>query len=275
MENSFGSIVGASPSILIMLPAKLNFDAVAAGLSLYLALRGEKDVSIFAPSPMLVEFNRLVGVNKIASEVGNKNLTIKFVDYKANDIERVSYDIENGEFRLTVIPKPGAPSPQKEQVATSYSGVSAGCVILLGGETYADFPALSSPSFGGVKIVHVGVRALTAPADKTVLSFARPASSLSELSASLIKESGINFDIDMASNLLAGIWEGSRELKGEEVSAETFETIAALMRTGAKLMPKQNVVGGYPIASTPQDEKSESAPKDWLEPKIYKGTSIS
>ncbi len=275
MDNSFNSIISSSPSILVMLPAKLNFDAVAAGLSLYLALRGEKDVSIFSPTPVLVEFNRLVGVNKIANEVGNKNLTIKFVDYKANDIERVSYDIENGEFRLTVIPKPGAPSPKKEQLATSYSGISASCVILVGGETYADFPALSSPGFSGIKIVHVGVRAITAPSDRTVLSFARPASSLSELSASLIKESGITLDVDMASNLLAGIWEGSRELKGEEVSADTFETVAALMRTGAKLTPRQNVVGTYPITSTPQDEKSESAPKDWLEPKIYKGTSIS
>ena len=146
---------------------------------------------------------------------------------------------------------------------------------MVGGEAYTDFPALSSPTFGGVKIVHIGIRAITAPSDRTVLSFARPASSLSELSAALIKESGINLDVDMASNLLAGIWEGSRELKGEDVSADTFETVATLMRTGAKLALKQNVVGSYPIASTPQDEKSEDAPKDWLEPKIYKGTSVS
>ncbi len=278
MENSFGSLIGASTSVLILLPQNPSFDAVAAGLSFYLALREEKDASIVCPTPMVVEFNRLVGVNKVAAELGNKNLTIKFTDYKASDIERVSYDIENGEFRLTVIPKPGFPSPKKEQVAFSYSGVAAETIILVGGGSNADFPMLSSSDLTGAKILHVGTRALNPIGDKTILSFARPASSLSELAASLIKESALPLDADIATNLLAGIWDGSRELKGDDVTAETFETIASLMRTGARLMSKANL-GPFPSGSVPgvlpEEEKPESAPKDWLEPKIYKGTSIS
>lgn len=278
MENSFGSLIGASTSILILLPQKPSFDAVAAGLSLYLGLRADKDVSIVSPDPMVVEFNRLVGVNKVAAELGNKNLTIKFTDYKATDIERVSYDIENSEFRLTVIPKPGFPSPKKEQVAFSYSGVAAETIILVGGTSDADFPFLSSPDLTAAKILHVGTRALNPAGTKTILSFARPASSLSELIASLMKESSFALDADIATNLLAGIWDGSRELKGEDVTAETFEMIATLMRTGARLMPKENLAS-FPAGSVPgivpEEEKPDAAPKDWLEPKIYKGTSIS
>src|SRR3989344_5719320 len=100
MENSFRQIVEESKSILIILPNKPYFDQVAAGLSLFLSLRGSRNTQITSVSPMTVEFNRLIGVNKISQEVGNKNLVIRFTDYKASDIERVSYDIEDGQFKL-------------------------------------------------------------------------------------------------------------------------------------------------------------------------------
>ncbi|MEK7111768.1 MAG: hypothetical protein AAB875_00410, partial [Patescibacteria group bacterium] len=92
-ENPLGSLIESSRSILILLPTKPYFDQVAAGLALYLALRETKETIIASPSPMLVEFNRLVGVNKVTLELGNKNLSIRFSNYRANDIEKVSYDI--------------------------------------------------------------------------------------------------------------------------------------------------------------------------------------
>ena len=97
MDNSFSSLVDSASSVLILLPNKPYFDQVAAGLSLYLSLSDKKEVTISCPSPMMVGFNRLVGVNKIVAEIGNKNLTIRFAGYDADSIEKVSYDIENGE----------------------------------------------------------------------------------------------------------------------------------------------------------------------------------
>ena len=116
MENSFKSVIDASKSILILLPTKPYFDQVAGGLGLYLSLRQSKDVLVFSPTPMTVEFNRLIGVNKVTAEMGNKNLIIRFTDYKANDIERVSYDIEDGQFRLTVIPRQRITPPTKDRI---------------------------------------------------------------------------------------------------------------------------------------------------------------
>ena len=144
MENSFKSVISQSKSILILLPTKPYFDQVAASLSLYLALKEEKEVSVYSPSPITVEFNRLIGVNRITSELGNKNLVIRFTDYKATDIERVSYDIENSQFRLTVIPKLRITPPTKEQIELSYSGVSAETVIVIGGANETHFPALAT-----------------------------------------------------------------------------------------------------------------------------------
>lgn len=286
MENSFRSIVDRSESVLILLPAKPFFDQVAAGLALYLAIRQGKEVSIASPSPMTVEFNRLVGVNKIAQELGNKNLIIRFSDYKANDIERVSYDIENGEFRLTVIPKPGVVAPKKENAALSYSGISADTLILVGGLNDSHFPALSSSDLAGAKLVHIGPRPLALSSDRQVISFARPASSCSEVVASLIKESGIKLDSDLATNLLMGVEEGSNKFSSSEVTAETFQIFADLMKAGGqrvgnaseqikKNMPPGSIPGQVPQTTRDKTTDATDAPKEWLQPKIYKGTSVS
>lgn len=297
MENSLKSIIDQSSSILILLPARPYFDQVAAGLGLYLALRDKKEVSISSPSPVTVEFNRLVGVNKVTQELGDKNLVIKFSGYKASDIERVSYDIEDGEFRLTVIPKSGLSTPKKDQAQLSYSGVSADTIVMVGGVNESHFPALSSNTLAGAKLVHIGTRALTLPGGRNVISLSRPTSSISELVASLIKESGMGLDADVATNLLMGIEEGTNKFSGSDVNAETFQVVSELMRSGgqrgvghaqrrvayppgaipgqtprptSQTQPKQQPVSGQ----APQ-EKTQRAPKDWLEPKIYKGTSIS
>lgn len=283
MENSLRSIIDQSNSILILLPTKPYFDQVAAGLSLYLALREQKDISIVSPSPMVVEFNRLVGVNKVTQELGNKNLIITFTDYKASDIERVSYDIEGGQFRLAVIPKPGAPAPTKEQAQLSFAGVSADTVILVGGVNESHFPAISSKDLAGAKLVHVGNRQLTLSSDKQAISLARPTSSSSELVAKLIKESGLDIDADIATNLLMGIEEGTNRYSSSDISAETFALVADLMRAGGqrvtRVRPQKPITTG--VVSPPyrprvtKDDQKPKTPKDWLEPKIYKGTSVS
>ena len=281
MDNSFKNQIDAAKSILILLPQKPYFDQVAAGLSLYLILKDKKDVGIACPSDMLVEFNRLVGVNKIAKELGNKNMVIKFTDYQATDIERVSYDIENGEFRLTVIPKTGITPPVKEQINVGYAGVAADMVILVGGVNNTHFPALSLPELAGVKLVHVGIKSFSSPPDKQVISFARPASSISELIGLLIKELGYELNGDVATNLLMGLEEGSASFSGPQVTADTFQMAADLLRAGGSRKPKVETAQEPFRMSVPEGIETEKgpsepeAPKGWTGPKIYKGTSIS
>lgn len=279
MDNSFSSAIESSTSILILLPTRPFFDQVAAGLALYLSLRSKsQEVSISCPSPMLVEFNRLVGVDKIASELGNKNLIIRFIDYKATDIEKVSYDIEGGEFMLTVIPKTGVPVPQKDQAVISYTGVSADTVIMVGGVNSGHFPVLSSKEFKGAKLIHVGKKAYSSDSGNPVMSFARPASSASEAIFSLLSENKFSMDPDIATNLLLGIEDGSKNYSSPEVTAETFQNVADLMRAGGRRVPK-TISPRFPAGSVPGEklpsQGSEKPPKDWLAPKIFKGTTVS
>lgn len=318
MDNSFKSIIGQAKSVLVLLPREPTFDQVAAGLALYLVIRQQKQTSIVTTTPMVVDYNRLVGVNKISQELGNKDLIIRFSDYKANDIERVSYDIEDGSFRLTVIPKSEVAAPQKEQIKLSYAGISSDTIIIVGGVDESHFPAAFSGDLSGAKIVHVGVRALST--QKKIISFGQAASSDSEIVASLIYQSGWQVDADIATNLLMGIEEGSSKFSKPEVNANTFAIVSELIRAGGRrlgqtISPKTYPPGAIPgqipqpqpqtqqhsmqqpliqkkssvvqqvqpqsqrsaqqVKDSQRQEDTKNPPKDWLKPKIFKGTSTS
>jgi hypothetical protein len=298
MDNSFVSLIDSATSILVVLPTKPYFDQVAAGLSLYLSIHEKKEVSIYCPSPMMVGFSRLIGVNKVTTELGNKNLNIKFAGYEANDIDKVSYDIEGGEFNLTVVPKTGAQAPQREQIVLGYSGVSADLVILVGGANDSHFPILESQELAGAKVAHIGNRVLESK--REVMSFAKPGATASEVVANLIKENGLAIDPDIATNLVMGIEDGSSNFQSSEVTPETFEVTAYLLRSGGQRMPKVKLSpasfppGAIPEApylqkpvtpiaqvetqaETPQVEvgvetPDVNPPADWLQPKIFKSS---
>jgi len=317
MDNSFKTVIEKAKSILILLPTKPYFDQVAAGLSMYMALREEKQVAIACPTAMTVEFNRLVGVNKISQDLGNKNLIMRFVDYKASDIERVSYDIEDSQFRLTVIPKQNINPPSKDQVDISYSGVSADTVIIVGGANETHFPAIGTKDLVGSNLVHIGVKDISLSSDKNYISFSHPSSSVSEVVYGLIKEKDLKIDEDIATNLVMGIEEGSNRFADASVGVETFAALAELMSMGGKRSPMEtqserdlplgSIPGGIPTLPFAQGsqhmasvspkqntgntqgfqpdnasnqnpaevDEQEETPKEWLEPKIYKGTSVN
>ncbi len=302
IDNSFSQVINSAASILVLLPAKPGFDTAAAGLSLYLSLMNSKPVSVSCPSPLTVGLNRIIGVQKITSELGNKNLTIKFKNYDANNIEKVSYDIINGEFNLTVVPKAGFVSPNQEQIEISFSGVSADLIILVGGKDDSDFPALGSDELKDAKIAHIGNRGLST--GREVMSFAKSGSSVSEVVTTLIKENNLaEIDPDIATNLVMGIEEGSSNFASADVTPETFEIFAYLLRNGGrrssriKLSPVGFPPGSIPtqpytkvpqvadaqqipqevdandLEGTAETEADINPPDDWLQPKVFKSSA--
>jgi hypothetical protein len=292
MNNSLNQITKEAKSILILLPTNPSLDQVAAGLSLHLGMG--QDTLISCPSPMLVEFNRLVGVDRITSELGNKNLSITFADYPADNVEKVSYDIIEGQFKLSVIPKAQFVPPKQDQVILSYSGISADLIILIGGQNENHFPAIKSKELENTKVVHIGTQQVSIGRD--VSSFASPSSSISELVAKILKENDQKIDSDMATNLLMGIEEATKSFTTREVGADTFATVAELMKSGgrryvASLEPKREqfpagAIPGLPYnrpqnftpvtqPAPPQQNPGGKVPKSWLEPKIFKGTNVS
>jgi len=294
MENSFASLISSANEILVLLPNKPYLDQVAGGLSLYLSLLGlGKKVSIFCPVSMTAEYSRLIGVDKVTTDLESHNLTIKFVNYEATDVDKVNYDILDGQFKLTITPKLGFKSPTKDQIDISYSGISCDLVILIGGANDSHFPILNKEEFKNTKLVHIGTRLLEViNNDLQVLSFARPASSTSELITLLLKESGYSIDSDIATNLVTGIEEQSKNFQGEAVTADTFIIFAELLKLGGKRMQKVVQAKNYPQGSIPtkpftqtinrqmtpeeaEEELNQEIPVSWSEPKIFTGTSLS
>jgi hypothetical protein len=308
MENSFAPLIDSATSILILLPERPGLDETAAGLSLYLSLMNAKSTTISCPSPMTVGLNRLIGVQKISSELGNKNLTIKFKNYDANNIEKVSYDIVNNEFNLTIVPKNGLISPNQDQMEVGFSGISADLILLIGGKNDTDFPSLQKEELKSAKIAHIGNRVLSAT--REIMSFATSGSTVSEVIARVIKDNNLaEIDPDIATNLVTGIEDGSSNFASPDVTPDTFEIFAYLLRSGGrrgsrvKLSPMGFPPGSIPtqpfnvptapqinqtvavptvpmeqperndFEGTSETEQDINPPDDWLQPKVYKGSN--
>lgn len=293
MDESLNALISPAKSPLIVLPSKFSFDQVASALALNISLMmSEKDSAVYCPTPMTVGVNRLVGVQRVKNEIGNKNLAITFKGYDAGSIEKVSYDIVDGEFKLTIVPKTGLVAPSADMITTSFSGVSADLVFLVGGVTDEDFPILSTPELTNAKIVYIGNRQFTST--REILSLSTTGSSVSEVVANLIKNNNLPMDPDIATNLVMGIEAGSSNFSSNETTPDTFEIFAYLLRQGGARRPK--IVENFPAGAIPQspapqpvietdtpdqDNTNEAVeavnpPADWLaQPKVYKGTSLN
>lgn len=277
MKDSFNALLQKHQSILILLPKEPFFDQVASGLSLYLGLKKQgKEVQISSSAPMIVEFNRLVGVQKISREIGNKNLVISLDNYDPNQIDRVNYDIVNNQTKITIAPKPGMRPPRENQVKLAYSGISSGLAILVGGLHEGHFPELQKPEMAEVELAHIGKQEFKIN-KRQIASFAKPVASLSEIVYEFISNS---LDEDIATNLLMGLYAGSKNFADDNVSAETFQLAATLMNAGAKTEKATIPTPTSPVSKPmenrekPQGE-SVNPPKSWTEPKVFKGTDIS
>lgn len=252
-QVTFLSVIKDSNSILVVLPTTPNFDQVAGALSLYMSLRKHKNTQIFTPTPITVEFNRLIGVDKIAHEMGNKNLIIRFSNYDATNIEKVSYDIEeNNQFRLTVIPKGDTTPPSKDNISLNYSGLSVDTVVIVGGNDESSFPSIASNELSGANIIHVGLKQISLASNKNFVSFTRVGSSVSEIIYGLIRENQLYIDPDIATNLLMGVESVVGDnFQGEGITAETFYTTADLLQYGAKRGANKGLEGNFPPGSIP------------------------
>ena len=263
--NQVSELLGTAQAILVVLPLDLNSDKVAAGLSLYLSLKkAGKQVSVVCSTSMTVEYSSLVGVDKIASKIKGKNLTVSF-DYIEDAIEKVSYNIENNKFNLVIQPKEGLAPISTDKVEYSYSGGQADLVFIIGDTDKKDLGKIYEENkklFDQVKIVNISEP---------------EAACSSELVAKLLAQLQLPVDADIATNLLKGIEETTKIFSATKAGAGTLEAAVFCLRAGGK-KPGQ---AGKKISLEPMAEEvsakkppEEKPQPDWLAPKIYKGNTL-
>lgn len=273
--------LGTVQTVLLTMPVNPAQDVVASTLALYLSLKNSgKTVTVAASTLPIVRDSRLVGVDKITTEVGGNNLVIT-LDVPEEQIDKVTSNTEGGHLNLIINPAKGATPITSEQVKFTYSGAVADLVIVVGAADLKDIGALAEKEnelFVKEKIANVSNQVGTFGA----INITDPSSSNAELVTALLKELALPLDIDIANNLMQGIEAATNGLSSPNMTADTFEALAVLYRAGARRqtptipVTEAKIVADMPIVDekviTPTPAAKTDSPKpDWMGPKIFKG----
>ncbi len=275
--------------VMVFLPENPHFDAVSSALSLKLALISiGKNVTVLCPQEITVEFNRLVGVDTVASTFGTRHLVISFPG-QTEHVDKISYNVENGELQLVVTPKATAPDLDYTKLKFIAHSNKSDLAILVGVHQLLDlgnFYHSARDFFTSTKLVSYTV---DIPQENyTDHQIYDPnASSLSEITLNVIESLELRVDIDIATNLLHGLEKATDGFTNPDVTHATFETAAKLMRRGARrgkaINPDSFPAGSIPqaVEDTPVKEESvtvdpatSDASPDWFQPKVYSGNMI-
>jgi len=292
-------VIGKGTSGIIVLPQNPTVDAIAATTSL------GKTVTIVCTSPVQSD---LMGADKIQANlsVGGDNLVVSF-PYADGSIDKIDYNIQGQFFNLTIAPRAGFPKLNPNQVTYSYTGGSFDFIVAVdmpnlnsAGPLYADNQAM----FQGKNIINID-RHLTNGFFGTINFVNKTSSSTSELALKTLQALQVELDRDIATNLYAGISTATNNFTAYSVNAETFETIATLLKAGAMkksfkpaVAPPVSPVtqgsfgmsqagtqksfeqkmGGsidtVETAGSAQTKEGVPPAQDWLKPKIFKGGGL-
>ncbi len=288
-------LVQAKTAIVLLPPEPSNDQlATALGLSLTLESLG-KSIQVGCSSPIKVDAAQFFGVDKIKTTIGNQNLIISF-QFKEEDLKKVDYDIDaNGRFQLLIQPQPGVQPPDSSSINYAYSGADADVVFTIGinsleelGEIYAQEKSFLDKA----KVINLNLGGKQPQFDCLNLQSLQ-STSLSELTAFLLKNIDFAPTADAATNLLGSISNLSSKFQSPRTSADTFEAVAFLLRAGGTLggssLSTSSRFGAFPpsfpnypaptFADSADDgdfdappivRPNRGAPKDWKQPKIFK-----
>jgi hypothetical protein len=308
-------IITKGLSGIVVLPANPSQDAIAGATSLYLALlKMGKNVTIVCSSPIKSD---MIAADKIQSSlsVGGDNLVVSF-PYADGAIDKIDYHIQGEKFNLVISPRQGYPKLNPNQVTYSYSGGTFDFIIAVDAPNLNAIGALytdNQAQFQGKEIINID-RHLTNAFFGTVNYVNKTSSSTCELVYKIVRQLECELDKDMATNLYTGIAVATNTFTSYSVNAETFETVAALLKAGAskKTTPQQPRPQSFeaPVsmpqqfqktapASTPvfsvkqpgnerqqvqsissiesqesQSKEGAQSPQDWLKPNIFKGGGL-
>jgi hypothetical protein len=237
--SALGQVFPSAQSVICFIHPQATYDAVAAALSMCLAIRQTgKSCEVLCEEPMRVEYNYLVGIDKVQQSVGNRDLVIAF-DYHEEQVDKVSYNIneETQRFELIISPKSGAQPLDPNTVNFSRSGLSADLIFLFGyhsmdemGEVYKKekytLDQAYSVAFTQNKVnpfarMHLALRPENFSYSEMVFFVIR------QLQMGEVKD-------DLATNLLSGMEYATERFMQANLPARVFESVAFLIRSGGR-----------------------------------------
>jgi len=274
-SSQIQNLITSSQKILVLLSKNPSFDQVASGLSLYLSLeKAGKQVFVASPDKMVVGFSHLVGLDKVKTELTGNDLVVTLVTPIEN-IEKVfTTNEETGSLQIVIRAKPGRPPVKKGDLSFSSQGALPDLIFTIGvrkpeglGRLYQE----KKEMFSQKPVINIDNHPQNTAFGRLNLVDSR-AACLSEIIVALLSELGLPVDQDIGSNLVLGLRRATDNFQSQKVSADTFEaaTLAMRFQGGAKkLSPPE----GRPASPDASQAPSEP-PAEWLEPKIYKGSTL-
>lgn len=239
-EDSFPQlkqVLDQAGSSLVVLGPKASQDQVASAIALFRGLKNlGKEVGLVSPEE--IEIEEMLGLDDVRYKLGNKDLSISF-DYNENSVDKVSYHIdeEKNKFYLVIKPKKGQPPLDSGQVSFDYVGAQADLIFLFGVHQYSSLEHL----YENYADVYDSATVITIhnfePEIGNLKLDISGKSCWSESMVELLEGLGLGLDSEGATNLLSSIENATNRLSSFTASAETFETVAKLMRAGAKRLP--------------------------------------
>ncbi len=231
-----------SQRVLVILGPDCKEDMCAVAVSIQAGLKGmSKAVGFHSPMPETYA-RWLPSGCELTNDIGNKDLTISF-PYQAESVEKVSYHIDETDqrFCLVIKPQPGMKPLASHEVEFYYSGAEADLIFVIG-----------APSLESLEQLYIGYESLFV--DTTVISIntfepdyghikldISGTSCASEATVSLLQAWEMAVQSDMSTQLLANIDAATNHFSSFTASAETFESVAWLLRQGARRKTNQNV----------------------------------
>ena len=232
-------VAGNANTILVLLGVDATIDQIATALALKESLAQiGKEVTVYAPVlPSLPDWQTasLAGYDLIQHELGKQNLVVSFA-YTPEQVDKVSYSIgeQSGRFYLTIKPKKGTPPLDRSSLETVYAGTEADLIFLVG---VHDYESLEKLYFGYESLFEsttvVTIHSFTPMIGNFHFDLSG-GSCLSESMAEVIEQLGLVLSSDGATSLLLAIEEATEQLTSNFADAHTFETVAKLLRTGAR-----------------------------------------
>lgn len=295
--QSLKAKLASAESVLVLFGMRAGVDDVASALAIYLSLEAQaKDVTIASPLELRAEFSRLVGLDKIASSIDNRDLVIGFPNYDFANIEKVTHnDGLDQIFELIIQPKKGLKAPNPDEVKFSHRGANADLIITVGVSKLEELDhiyELNKKLFSETSVMAFG--RMGSPDFAEFNFFDSGVGSVAEQVFDFLEEVEMGTKDDVASNLLAAIDHVTNRFSSPQTSAKSFMMAGQLLEHGAKRqppriqLPNQNFSdqpsnGFMPFVPTssvnklPQNtaganaDETKQPPQEWLQPKIYKG----
>ena len=293
-------------NIAIVTATDPSVDEMGAALSLFLSLKSlGKSLSIATPKDPLVEVSSLVGVDEVKTVLGSESgdLTVSF-PYKDGEIEKVSYTRDDNFLNIVVKAGELGLSFSEKDIKFVRGTTAPELLFIVGAARVSDLGRLFDPAvLKDTVVVNIDNKAENQGFGDIVMVSNR-FSSICEAMANLIVSLNYKIDLDIAQNLMSGIALATDNFQNPQTSALAFEMAGILMRAGAlrpanqtprrklsmdfpedsrPFMPeiieeRKKVVQDVPPlqetpAVNPAPKQATTPPDDWLEPKIYKGST--